>query len=137
MFNLNFRRAKEWLLICDRPDLMRRVDLGEINVNNYYVCEQHFPNQILDYATRKILIKTATPLSLTESKLLPFSAAGLMMNALNGLVKQKSNDELLKRDENDSYDDDDNDNGKFQTTPFDSPAYQVIHSQSRRISPAS
>lgn len=50
---------------------MRRVDIGDITINNYYVCEIHFPNQILDYATRKILIKTAKPLSLAELKALP------------------------------------------------------------------
>lgn len=66
-------RAKEWLIICKRPDLMRRVDIGDITINNYYVCEAHFPNQILDYATRKILIKTAKPLSVAELKALPAS----------------------------------------------------------------
>lgn len=66
-----FCRAKEWLVICERPDLMRRVDIGDITINNYYVCETHFPNQILDYATRKILIKTAKPLSVAELKELP------------------------------------------------------------------
>lgn len=35
------------------------------------MCETHFPNQILDYATRKILIKTAKPLNLDELKALP------------------------------------------------------------------
>lgn len=50
---------------------MRRVDIGDITINNYYVCESHFPNQILDYATRKILIKTAKPLSVAELKELP------------------------------------------------------------------
>lgn len=58
-------------MICDRPDLLRRVEIGDITINNYYVCETHFPNQILDYATRKILIKTAKPLSLDELKALP------------------------------------------------------------------
>lgn len=65
------RRAKEWLVICERMDLMRRVDIGDITINNYYVCESHFPNQILDYATRKILIKTAKPLTVAELKALP------------------------------------------------------------------
>lgn len=64
-------RAKEWLVICERPDLMRRVDIGDITINNYYVCETHFPNQILDYATRKILIKTAKPLTVAELKAMP------------------------------------------------------------------
>lgn len=50
---------------------MRRVDIGDITINNYYVCEIHFPNQILDYATRKILIKTAKPLSMAELKEIP------------------------------------------------------------------
>lgn len=50
---------------------MRRVDIGDITINNYYVCEIHFPNQILDYATRKILIKTAKPLSMAELRALP------------------------------------------------------------------
>lgn len=50
---------------------MRRVDIGDITINNYYVCEIHFPNQILDYATRKILIKTAKPLSMAELKDMP------------------------------------------------------------------
>lgn len=50
---------------------MRRVELGGITINNYYVCENHFPNQILDYATRKILIKTAKPLTLAELSALP------------------------------------------------------------------
>lgn len=68
---LFIHRAKEWLMICDRPDLLRRVEIGDITINNYYVCEVHFPNQILDYATRKILIKTAKPLSLDELKTLP------------------------------------------------------------------
>lgn len=58
-------------MICDRPDLLRRVEIGDITINNYYVCETHFPNQILDYATRKILIKTAKPLNLEELKALP------------------------------------------------------------------
>lgn len=58
-------------MICERPDLLRRVEIGDITINNYYVCEIHFPNQILDYATRKILIKTAKPLSLEELKALP------------------------------------------------------------------
>lgn len=58
-------------MICDRPDLLRRVEIGDITINNYYVCEIHFPNQILDYATRKILIKTAKPLSLDELKVMP------------------------------------------------------------------
>lgn len=103
-------------MICERPDLMRRVDLGEINVNNYYVCETHFPNQILDYATRKILIKTALPLSMAETKLLPFSA-GLMMNALSGLANQTMNKNTAEafggnNDDDDDYDDEDNDNGK-------------------------
>lgn len=70
-FFLLFCRAKEWLVICERPDLIRRVDIGDITINNYYVCEIHFPNQILDYATRKILIKTAKPLSMAELKALP------------------------------------------------------------------
>lgn len=60
-------------MIADRPDLMRRVEIGDVTINNYYVCEIHFPNQILDYATRKILIKTAKPLSLDEVKELPIS----------------------------------------------------------------
>lgn len=64
-------RAKEWLVICERPDLLRRVEIGDITINNYYVCESHFPNQILDYATRKILIKTAKPLTVAELKALP------------------------------------------------------------------
>lgn len=64
-------RSKEWLEICERPDLMRRVDIGDITINNYYVCEIHFPNQILDYSTRKILIKTAKPLSMAELEALP------------------------------------------------------------------
>lgn len=111
-FPKEINRAKEWLMICERPDLMRRVDLGEINVNNYYVCETHFPNQILDYATRKILIKTALPLSLAETKMLPFSA-GLMMNALSGLANQNVNKNPAEafngqNDEDDDYDDDDN-----------------------------
>lgn len=50
---------------------MRRVDIGDITINNYYVCEIHFPNQILDYATRKILIKTAKPLTIAELSALP------------------------------------------------------------------
>ncbi|XP_055317617.1 uncharacterized protein LOC129576464 [Sitodiplosis mosellana] len=70
-FPKELSRAKEWLVICERPDLMRRVDIGDITINNYYVCEIHFPNQILDYATRKILIKTAKPLTLAELKALP------------------------------------------------------------------
>lgn len=115
-FPKEISRAKEWLMICERPDLMRRVDLGEINVNNYYVCETHFPNQILDYATRKILIKTALPLSMAETKLLPFSA-GLMMNALSGLANQTMNKNTAEafggnNDDDDDYDDEDNDNGK-------------------------
>lgn len=64
-------RAREWLMICERPDLLRRVEIGDITINNYYVCETHFPNQILDYATRKILIKTAKPLTCEELKVLP------------------------------------------------------------------
>lgn len=115
-FPKEINRAKEWLMICERPDLMRRVDLGEINVNNYYVCEMHFPNQILDYATRKILIKTALPLSMAESKLLPFSA-GLMMNALSGLANQSVNKNAPESygsgggnndDETDDFNDEDN-----------------------------
>lgn len=50
---------------------MRRVEINDININNYYVCEAHFPNQILDYATRKILIKTAKPLTCAELEALP------------------------------------------------------------------
>lgn len=57
--------------ICQRPDLLARMDSNEININNYYVCEIHFPQQILDYATRKILIKTAKPLTLDELKAMP------------------------------------------------------------------
>lgn len=118
-FPKEISRAKEWLMICDRPDLMRRVDLGEINVNNYYVCETHFPNQILDYATRKILIKTALPLSMAETKLLPFSAE-LMMNALSGLANQNVNKNAIDGfvgnngddDDDDDYDDVENDNGE-------------------------
>lgn len=53
---------------------MRRVDIGDITINNYYVCEAHFPNQILDYATRKILIKTAKPLTVAELEQLPNKA---------------------------------------------------------------
>lgn len=47
------------------------MDTNDVNINNYYVCEIHFPQQILDYATRKILIKTAKPLTLDELKLMP------------------------------------------------------------------
>lgn len=32
------------------------------------MCEAHFENQILDYATRKILVRNAQPASLEESK---------------------------------------------------------------------
>lgn len=53
---------------------MRRVEINDITINNYYVCESHFPNQILDYATRKILIKTAKPLTVAELKQLPNKA---------------------------------------------------------------
>lgn len=59
------------MVICGRQDLLRRVEIGDITINNYYVCEIHFPNQILDYATRKILIKTAKPITLDELKKLP------------------------------------------------------------------
>lgn len=69
-----YSRAKEWLAVCKRPDLVRRVDSNDININNYYVCEVHFPNQILDYSTRKILIKTAKPLSMAELNALPPSS---------------------------------------------------------------
>lgn len=68
---VSLHRAKEWLVTCERPDLLRRVEIGDITINNYYVCETHFPNQILDYATRKILIKTAKPLTVAELKALP------------------------------------------------------------------
>lgn len=64
-------RAREWLDICERPDLVVRMASKEININNYYVCEIHFPKQILDYSTRKILLKTAKPLTLDELKKLP------------------------------------------------------------------
>lgn len=110
-FPKELSRAKEWLNICDRPDLLRRVDLGEININNYYVCETHFPNQILDYATRKILIKTALPLTLAETKLLPFTA-GLMMNPFNHLTADGSNKNgnncNFGQDDDDDFDEDDN-----------------------------
>lgn len=71
-----FCRAREWIAICQRPDLMKRLDANEININNYYMCEAHFDNQILDYATRKILVRHATPAALEESKFNP--------NAMNG-----------------------------------------------------
>lgn len=32
------------------------------------MCEAHFENQILDYATRKILVRNAQPAALEESK---------------------------------------------------------------------
>ena len=41
--------------------------MNEININNYYVCEAHFENQVLDYATRKILIRNAQPNALADS----------------------------------------------------------------------
>lgn len=55
-------RAKEWIDICNRPDLMQRLDTESININNFYVCELHFENQIMEFATRKILIRTAQPI---------------------------------------------------------------------------
>lgn len=65
-FNLYLIRcsnsAKEWINICDRPDLMRRLEEEDININNFYVCELHFENQIMEFATRKILIRTAQPI---------------------------------------------------------------------------
>lgn len=70
---------------------MRRVDIGDITINNYYVCEIHFPNQILDYATRKILIKTAKPLTIAELKTLPAS-------------RQKNRSFKAHRDSSEAYD---------------------------------
>lgn len=73
---------------------MRRVDIGDITINNYYVCEIHFPNQILDYATRKILIKTAKPLTLAELKVLP---------GQDRLKKEKSSKSSRQSDEYDEH----------------------------------
>lgn len=77
-------------MICERPDLMARVEIGDITINNYYVCESHFPNQILDYATRKILIKTAKPLTVAELNELP--------------AHGKHNTSLKSRRDSDEYD---------------------------------
>lgn len=97
-----FYRAKEWLVICERPDLMRRVDIGDITINNYYVCEIHFPNQILDYATRKILIKTAKPLSIAELKALP-------AHHKTSIKSRRQSDEDYDANIEQEYDDDDED----------------------------
>lgn len=56
------------MVISDRPDLLQRLDSGDINIHNHYLCEQHFPNQILDYLHKKMLIKTAKPLTMAELK---------------------------------------------------------------------
>lgn len=86
--------------------------IKDININNYYVCEIHFPNQILDYATRKILIKTAKPLSLVELNALPpherFVKAAIPMR-----IPRR------RQTINYSYDheyDDDNDDGHSENT---------------------
>lgn len=81
---------------------MRRVDSGDININNYYVCEAHFPNQILDYSTRKILIKTALPLSLAELKLMPHKAQ-------QSLKKNNIKSDRYNSDFDDDFDEDTND----------------------------
>lgn len=41
---------------------MHRLENDTININNFYVCELHFENQIMEFATRKILIRTAQPI---------------------------------------------------------------------------
>lgn len=91
-------------MICERPDLMRRVDIGDITINNYYVCEIHFPNQILDYATRKILIKTAKPLSMVELKALPAT-----QNRKDSLKSRRLSDDYDAHIEEEYEDDDDYD----------------------------
>lgn len=65
---MHFFSAKEWLIVCQRPDLLKRLEDGDININNFYMCEAHFENQILDYATRKILVRNAQPTALDDSK---------------------------------------------------------------------
>lgn len=99
---------------------MRRVDQGEININNYYVCEIHFPNQILDYATRKILIKTALPLTMAESKMHPYSTGmpnssfnNSMLNKTNGKMQNGYLQDIDDDDDDDDFDDDNNDGQWF------------------------
>lgn len=72
---------------------MRRVDIGDITINNYYVCETHFPNQILDYATRKILIKTAKPLSIAELKALPVRSKKELGDEYDAHIQQEFDDD--------------------------------------------
>lgn len=82
---------------------MRRVEINDITINNYYVCEIHFPNQILDYATRKILIKTAKPLSMAELKDLP---AQHRLKGASSKSRRHSDDYDIEIDQ-DEYEDDD------------------------------
>lgn len=113
-----FYRAKEWLVICERPDLMRRVDIGDITINNYYVCETHFPNQILDYATRKILIKTAKPLSVAELKALPARHKG--DPALKSRRQSDEYDAHIEQefDDDEDYELEDSKGTTFRRSPF-------------------
>lgn len=85
---------------------MRRVEINDININNYYVCEAHFPNQILDYATRKILIKTAKPLTVAELDALP---------AHNRYVNIRSKQSY--DDDDQDYDEDDYEDSKGRRMP--------------------
>lgn len=97
-------RAIEWLTVCDRPDLMRRIEINDININNYYVCEAHFPNQILDYTTRKILIKTAKPLSVAELETMPAQNRYITVRPKQALNYDEDNDQ--------DYDEDDYEDSK-------------------------
>lgn len=118
-FDVFYYRAKEWLVICERPDLMRRVDIGDITINNYYVCETHFPNQILDYATRKILIKTAKPLSVVELKAMPTTNRhGKNVNQTKSRRRSDEYDAHIVQDyddeEEEEEEDDDDDNYEIE-----------------------
>lgn len=52
---------------------MRRLEADAININNFYVCEMHFENQIMEFATRKILIRTAQPIPIGGTQFDPSS----------------------------------------------------------------
>lgn len=69
--------AREWLEICERPDLIQRLDDAKVNIHNYYVCESHFENQIMEFATRKILIRTAIPVPVGAAQFDPHSLLDL------------------------------------------------------------
>lgn len=78
---------------------MRRVEINDININNYYVCEAHFPNQILDYATRKILIKTAKPLTCAELEAMPVQSRYVNIRAKQSLNYNEDNDQDYDEDD--------------------------------------